>query len=702
MDALTAALARRWVWRVWVLLVGALGLNCRDSTGPRVAGHLAFAPAFQSAAAGIVDFDRIRITVVRPGSGPVLDTTITIPPTADSIDLSLAVPLVAAREDMLLYMRLINAAGDTVFRNAPYPQQVSVTAGGSGTPVQTPIEYVGVGYDAVAIFITTPGTVVLTGQALPLSAVVMGPNEQAIPGTPIEWTSLDSQRVRVPDRAVGQVVGGGQRGVARIVARLLTGPADTVLVTAQPVPSALARVSGDSQTGVPGAALPLPLRVRVTASDGLGVQAPVTFLAIDAGASVSASLVMSDTTGYAETVATLGPGVGPQRFEASVSGIAAPAAFTELAVAAGPPPPVIFAGDSAGGLASGVYRVNPDGSGQFRLNDRGRFGAVHPRWSPDRLRAAFTFADLGPNALYVVAATGDTSVLLVSDTSARRARWSSDGARLAFECGDGFSPQQDVCVIPDVTGPIAGLDRRGEGAGKIFVTDFDPSKREGPGAFAWNPLDATTLVVVRDSLTAASETVSRLFLVRLDGTLVRPLSAPLLDPQKSVPLQIVGPLDWSANGATIVFSARDPLVFDATTPTGQRLYAINQDGLGLRQLTPGPAFDSRPVISPDGTQVLFVRDANCSADYWRVGVGGTGETQVSAEAWCDFSAEVLGNDWSPDGKDIVLVGSEPPGSLGTFAIYRIPAGTTAATYTGNRALIGRAGFVHDIQPSWRP
>ena len=329
MVAVSRQHAPPWLWRACVLLVGVLGLNCRDSTGPlAIAGHLLFAPTFTSGNAGVVDFDRVRITLVRPPSTTVLDTVVSIPPNADSVDLSLNVPLSTSREDLLLYLRLVNAAGDTVFRNAPYPQSVTVTSG-TGSLVPTPIVYVGVGYDAVAVYIGTPDTTVLFGDTLPVSATAWGSLEQQIPGTPIVWRSLDSARVRVPDRARGKVVGGSQRGAARIVAELLTGPADTVVVTAQPVPTLLTRVSGEAQSGIPLAALPLPLRVRVTAADGLGVmKVPVVFRALAAGASVSLDTVRSDSLGYAEVTATLGPGVGSQSFDAKVARIATPVVFT--------------------------------------------------------------------------------------------------------------------------------------------------------------------------------------------------------------------------------------------------------------------------------------------------------------------------------------------------------------------------------------
>ena len=217
--------ALQWTWRALALLVGALGLNCRDAISPyALAGHVALAPTFQSGSAGIVDFDRIRITLVRPPSTAILDTIISISPTADSVDLSLSVPLSSSREDLLLYLRLLNAAGDTVFRNEPYPQSVTVTTGTVSAPVTAPIAYVGVGYDAVAVVIGTPDTSVLFGDTLPLTATAWGSLENQIPGTPIAWRSLDSTRVGIPNRAVGRVVGGTQRGIARVVAQLPLAP----------------------------------------------------------------------------------------------------------------------------------------------------------------------------------------------------------------------------------------------------------------------------------------------------------------------------------------------------------------------------------------------------------------------------------------------------------------------------------------------
>jgi hypothetical protein len=87
-----------------------------------------------------------------------------------------------------------------------------------------------------------------------------------------------------------------------------------------------------------------------------------------------------------------------------------------------------------------------------------------------------------------------------------------------------------------------------------------------------------------------------------------------------------------------------------------------------------------------------------------VDADGSNVHQVTAEEVGDYDLTVLGYDWSPDGREIVLTGFETP--YGNLLIYKIPATTTAATYFADRVLIGRGGVgqfdVRDIQPSWRP
>lgn len=370
-----------------------------------------------------------------------------------------------------------------------------------------------------------------------------------------------------------------------------------------------------------------------------------------------------------------------------------------------PVPQILFAGDSSGGLSSGIFRVNPDATGLFNVTTEGSTGLVHPHWSRDRTRITYS-ATAGfpqPNLLHVTDKDGGTIAHLVNDTSTFRPRYSPDGKHLAFECGDGSS-QFDVCVVANVDGPISALDNIGDGAGKTYITDFDPTNRNGgPGAFAWDPQNPTRLAFVRDSTDGVNPTSSRIYTADYAGANVVPLSPDEMDVGAGV-LRVTGTMDWSADGTQLVFAAVDP-------GGAEKLYVINRDGSGLRQLTFLTGFDDSPLFSPDGSEVAFGRDrcfASGSYEGWIVDITNTDgslERQITNHGFvtCDFNTELLGGDWSPDGSEIVLNGFDV---LGNLLIYVVPRTVTAGSYIGDRKIAGRdvdtGGFVQDIQPSWRP
>jgi Tol biopolymer transport system component len=376
-----------------------------------------------------------------------------------------------------------------------------------------------------------------------------------------------------------------------------------------------------------------------------------------------------------------------------------------LEVAAAAPPPLVFAGDSAYGLSPWIFSAAADGSLLTRLASSPPFTSstsAFPRWAPDRSRIAFGQQPaVGPyNLLSVVSADGAETATVVSDINTRLPRWSPDGRHLAFACGPVGVPYEawDVCaILSDVSGPILPLGGVWNGAGRVAVTESTPATRpNGMPAFAWDPLNPDYLVVVRDSSTAGP-VVSGLYRVRYDGTSVQPI-APIMD-LGSGPLRLVSDvIDWSADGTRLVFMAQEQ-------PSGaEDLFAINRDGTGLTRLTSGPDDDARPVFSPDGTEILFARDAApnyCAWDAWIMNADGSGQRRVTDEQICDVVVEWLGFDWSPDGAWIVVTGTDP--TSGNIVLYRIPSSTTAATYTSDRLRIGRSGEgVREIQPSWRP
>lgn len=108
-------------------------------------------------------------------------------------------------------------------------------------------------------------------------------------------------------------------------------------VAPPPSPAAIVVSSGNGQTGPAGAALPGPLRVRVTSASGAGLEnIAVTFSVAANSGIVSPATALTDADGLAGTTWTLGTAVGANldTVRASVSGVGTPAVFAASVVAA--------------------------------------------------------------------------------------------------------------------------------------------------------------------------------------------------------------------------------------------------------------------------------------------------------------------------------------------------------------------------------
>lgn len=279
-------------------------LNCsNDATTPPQTRPFTFsvAPAFQSAgAAGLVDVDQIRFVVVRSADGDtVLDTTVDVQQGSDEVQVDLTVTVSSPGEVFLLSLTLFDLSGNVVFTGGPV--EVTATTDPNATPpqIEVALTYVGVGADAVAVFILLPDTSVLFGETVELAAEAVNDLEQPIPGTPIGWSSANSF-AQVADRTVGQAVAGNQRGVAQIIATLLTGPADTVDIFVRNI--VIVPVAGTNREGLVGRILPVDVQVV----DDLNQPLPnssVTFAASDG--TLSPNIAVTDAQGLARTSWTL-------------------------------------------------------------------------------------------------------------------------------------------------------------------------------------------------------------------------------------------------------------------------------------------------------------------------------------------------------------------------------------------------------------
>jgi Tol biopolymer transport system component len=105
----------------------------------------------------------------------------------------------------------------------------------------------------------------------------------------------------------------------------------------------------------------------------------------------------------------------------------------------------------------------------------------------------------------------------------------------------------------------------------------------------------------------------------------------------------MGGKSWSPDGKQIAFSgaktANDP----------QKLYIINRDDTGLRQITSGNAYDHEVAWSPDGQWIAFHRD--CSI--WLIHPDGTQNHLLLEDEPNKFCNE--GPSWSPNSQEISIL-----------------------------------------------
>jgi len=320
-------------------------LSCgREITGPGGGGvgAISFAPQFPEirlagngevlGIGAVVPFTQVRVVLRRADGSVAIDRVVEFPPGQETLSLSLQVPLSpgapSTGETLSALMRFINAAGDTVFAAGPL-DVVARPASSTAPPPPVPILpiFVGPGANAASITIA-PDTVIGTiNQQSTFTAIVRDSANAPLPAAPIAFTSTDSARVRV-GLATGVATLLGARGSALIIAQTLTGQYDTAFVQITPTASAIALVSGGAQQTLQGTPFPAPVRVRVNAADGIGVQGVTVNFAVTAGGgTVSVPSAVTDAAGEALVTWTAGNVAGAGTLTASV-----PATSISLAV----------------------------------------------------------------------------------------------------------------------------------------------------------------------------------------------------------------------------------------------------------------------------------------------------------------------------------------------------------------------------------
>ncbi len=241
-----------------------------------------------------------------------------------------------------------------------------------------------------------------------------------------------------------------------------------------------------------------------------------------------------------------------------------------------------------------IFVIAPDGSGQTRLTEDPA-GDVHPAWSPDGTRIAFTSDRGGAEAIHVMNADGSDPRPLVdvadpdSGDTQDWAAWSPDGERIAFVEGGGI-----FTVAAD------GSDRQTVLEDDAFYRELDWSPDGDTLAYASNKIDGDYEVFAVD--VASGEETRLTTLEGFDGNVA-----------------------WSPDGETIGFSTNDDEL--------QPIALMNADGSNQRALISGSiAIVGGCTFSPDGSRVAFVSSETGDSQLWTIAVDGSGKEQVTEDA----------------------------------------------------------------------
>lgn len=105
-----------------------------------------------------------------------------------------------------------------------------------------------------------------------------------------------------------------------------------------------------------------------------------------------------------------------------------------------------------------------------------------------------------------------------------------------------------------------------------------------------------------------------------------------------------------------VCAQRYEVLFTKQVNNNDNIYSINQEG-SLKQITNDPRKDSSPMMSPDGTMMVFTSERKGWWKIWRMNLESGEFTQLTDAGSAEYSPS-----WSPDGGHIVFVSSRNGGS----------------------------------------
>ena len=148
------------------------------------------------------------------------------------------------------------------------------------------------------------------------------------------------------------------------------------------------------------------------------------------------------------------------------------------------------------------------------------------------------------------------------------------------------------------------------------------------------------------------------------------------------------------------------IAFASRRPSGHlRIYSINPDGSGLRNLTSDPGDDLFPDWSPDGKRIVYqhVRGTQPTtvSTIYVMNADGSGKRRLAG----GLLLKAAFPSWSPDGRRIAFIGVKSAGSTGSsYNLYVMNSDGSRIIAVTHFAPLGASknGLEVGYQPSWAP
>jgi len=282
--------------------------------------------------------------------------------------------------------------------------------------------------------------------------------------------------------------------------------------------------------------------------------------------------------------------------------------------------------------SSEVYVVNADGSALARLTNTPDT-EIEPRWTADGTRirfSSFRVGVTGSEGRYEMNADGSDVRLLPAQPSNGRmnATLSPDGQKLAYSWYSGSGSVTTYAVF------VANAD----GSAAVPVAEFPCSLGcQIVDYLRWSP-DGRRLAFTAGIAGSGGSRYGELYVVNADGTGRMTLTPSLALEQYP---------EWSPDGQRIAFT----VTCGCAVGLNGDIYVMNADGSGsptrlTRQPADGPELNSRPMWSPDGRWLAYLRNGPRTgrvAAIYLIHPDGTGARPVVALP----ERSVFTVDWNP-------------------------------------------------------